>query len=77
MPLVRRSSIPQPEGHPLILEEAKKGGDGCLLHFCWVDQNLVVALPQINLVKKNVQPATFAQTQACWAVGRHLAQSTG
>ncbi len=27
--------------------------------------------------KKNVQPVTFARTQACWAVGRHLAQSTG
>jgi hypothetical protein len=69
MPLVRRSSIPQPKGHPLILEEAKKGGDGCLLHFCWVDQNLVVALPQINLGKKkmcNLSPSPELKHVGQW-----------
>ncbi len=46
------SSIPQPK-------EPEEGGDGHLLHVSWVDRDLVVALPPINL-GEGWQPAAFA-----------------
>jgi hypothetical protein len=54
MPLERRTGVPEAKGHPLVLEEAKGGGDSGLLHVRWVDRNLVVAHPQVSVGKNCV-----------------------
>ncbi len=41
----------RPKGIRLYSNRPKRGGGGCLLHILWVDRDLVVALPQINLGK--------------------------
>jgi hypothetical protein len=52
-------SIPQPERHPHVLEEAEGDGGGCLLHIRWVDWNLKVPPSSGQSWKKNVQPVAF------------------
>jgi hypothetical protein len=41
--------ISQAKGHPLVLEQAKGGGEGGLLHVLWVDRDLVVPLSKVDL----------------------------
>jgi hypothetical protein len=66
-----------PKGILMSLKRLKGGADGCLLHIRWVDRNLAVALPQVNLGKKLCNPRPSLENQACWAAGRHPAQSPG
>jgi hypothetical protein len=49
VPLEGWARIPQTKRHSLILEQAKGSGDGCLLHVLWIDWDLVVPLPQVDL----------------------------
>jgi hypothetical protein len=56
--LKRWPCISQAKGHLLVPEQAEGGGDGGLLHVLWVDRDLMVPLPQVNL-EKTVQPAAL------------------
>ena len=49
VPLEGWPRIPQTKRHPLILEQAEGGGDGCLLHVRRIHRDLVVPLPQVDL----------------------------
>ena len=67
VPLKGWPRIPQTKRHPLVLEQAKGGGDGGLLHVCRVHRDLVVPLPQVDL-------GSWRRSPACWEAGIHLAQ---
>jgi hypothetical protein len=49
MVLERWPCISQAKGHPLVLDQAKGGGDGGLLDVVRVDGYLMVPLSQVNL----------------------------
>jgi hypothetical protein len=49
VPLEGWPRIPQTKRHPLKLKQDEGGGDGGLLHICWIHRDLVVPLPQVDL----------------------------
>jgi hypothetical protein len=55
-----RLGVPEAEGHPVVLKEAERDG---LLHVCWVDWNLLAALPLANIEKKLCNTPPSAQNK--------------
>ena len=56
--LERHASILQPKWHPQELEKAKWSDEGHLLHVRGVDQDLVVALLQVELAEDGRPPCS-------------------
>ena len=50
-----------------ILKEAEGGGDSGLLHVCWVDWNLLAALPLVNIERN-------CAIHRLWLKIRHVGQ---
>ncbi len=55
--LKRGPSIPQAKGQPLVLKKPKWSSDGHLGHIYWVDRDLVITFPEVNL-RENCALAT-------------------
>ncbi len=51
MPLEGVPAVPEAEGNPLVFEG---GGDGGLLHILWVDRDLMITFPKVNVRKKKL-----------------------